>query len=137
MANMRPFLIAIAFAVIAVILVYMYVKGVEDQASQPIEMATVVRATETIQPNTTIVETMLEEIQVNQDTVVPGTITELEEILGKVSTTNIFEGVVLMELMFEIPSRKDVEEVMTQPGVAVSWSEKFGLLYTLTLMRVT
>jgi len=130
MANMRPFIIAIAFALIAVALVYMYINKIQSEQPSDIAMITVVRATENIQPNTTILDTMLEEIEVPEETVAEGTVTELEEILGQVSMINIFEGVVLMDQMFEIESMVEKLDRMLEPGmraVTVGVTEVSGL----------
>ena len=129
MTNIRPFIIAIAFAIIAVVMVYMYVQKIKLTPTN-IEMTTVVRATENIQPNTTIVDTMLEEIKVPADTVAEGTVTESEEILGKVSTTNIYEGTVLMQAMFDIETAIDDIGRLLGPGeraVTVGITEVSGL----------
>jgi len=129
MTNIRPFIIAIFFAIIAVVMVYMYVQKVKLTPSD-IEMTAVVRATENIQPNTTIVDTMLEEIQVPANTIAEGTVTESEEILGKISTTNIYEGTVLMQAMFDIETQIDDIGRLLEPGeraVTVGITEVSGL----------
>lgn len=65
MANSRPLIIAIAFGLIAVVLVYVDVRQVKTQAAtNEVKMVTVVRATQNIPPRQTITEDMVEEISV-------------------------------------------------------------------------
>lgn len=102
MANARPFIIALAFGLIAVGLVYFYVQKVQDEAgSTDIEMARVVRAKEYIPRDTTITDRMIEEIEIPEEFVTPDHVTELDEIVGKVSVTVIYETQTLMAQMFE------------------------------------
>ena len=131
MANWRPFIIAIAFGLIAVVLVWLYVQKVQsDAATKEVEMGRVVRATTIIPPRTTITEHMLEEIEVLAETVAPDTVTELEEIIGQVSYTNILEGQILMHQMFrEETALADISR-MLKPGeraVTVGVTEVSGL----------
>ncbi len=162
MSNLRPFIIAIAFGIIAVVLVYMYIQKVQNQGPEEIEMARVVRATVTIPARETIRENMIEEIEVPADIVTPETVTELEEILGQVSMTVIFESQTLMTQMFaeetalEDPSRmlEEGERAVTvgvtevsglggniSPGddvdvlVTILSNEEVGVASTFTILR--
>src|SRR3990172_4581884 len=94
MGNPRPIILALAFGLIAVVLVYLYVKQVERSGGDSdIEMATVVRATQKISPKQVITTDM---------------VTEMDEILGDVSVVAIYENQPIMYQMFkseeQIPS---------------------------------
>lgn len=131
MANLRPFIIALAFAVIAVILVYVYIRNIQEGAGpEEIEMARVVRATADIPPRTTITEHMLEEIEVPADIVTMDTVTELEEILGQVSMGPIYEQQILMSQMFrEETALEDLSRMLQegQRAVTVGVTEVSGI----------
>ena len=102
MVNPRPLIIAVAFALIAVVLVYIYIQNVQkNAATKEVEMATVVQATQYIAPRTTITDAMVEEIQIPADLVPPGAVTEADEILGQVSVTPIYEKQLLLSQMFK------------------------------------
>ncbi len=122
MANMRPFIIAIAFGIIAVVLGYLYIQKVQTDAStKEIEMARVVRATCNIPPRTNIKEHMIEEIEVLAENVTPDTITELEEILGQVSVIAIYEHQTLLDFMFkEETSLEDLSRMLKEGERAVT-----------------
>lgn len=100
MANARPFIIALAFGLIAVVLVYIYIQRVSEPGPPTIEMARVVRSVQLIPKSTTISRGMIEEIEMNADAVTPEMVTELDEVLGQVSMTNIYEGSFLLHQMF-------------------------------------
>jgi pilus assembly protein CpaB len=131
MANLRPFIIALAFALIAVVLVYLYIRNIQQGAGpEEIEMARVVRATTDIPPRTTITEHMLEEIEVPADIVTMDTVTELEEILGQVSMGPIYEQQILMRQMFrEETALEDLSRMLQegQRAVTVGVTEVSGL----------
>ena len=163
MANLRPFIIALAFGLIAVVLVYFYIQNIQSGAgTSEIEMARVVRATTNIPPRTTITEHMLEEIEVNADIVTPDTVTELEEILGQVSVSAILEHQILMHEMFsEETALPDLSRMLEegeravtvgvteisglggnlQPGdnvdvlVTITGNEEVGVASTFTVLR--
>jgi len=131
MTNLRPFVIAIAFGLIAVALVYLYIRGVETRKlTTEIEMVRVVRAVEDIGPRTTINEGMLEEIEVPADVVTPDTVTELEEILGQVSMVAIYGHQILMHRMFrEETALEDLARMLKEGerAVTVGVTEVSGL----------
>lgn len=131
MANLRPFIIALAFALIAVVLVYLYIRNIQESAGpEEIEMARVVRATTDIPPRTTITEHMLEEIEVPAEIVTMDTVTELEEILGQVSMGPIYEQQILMRQMFrEETALEDLSRMLQegQRAVTVGVTEVSGL----------
>jgi pilus assembly protein CpaB len=131
MSNMRPFIIALAFGLIAVALVYFYIKKVEgNQTTQQIPMVKVVRATANIPPRTNITEQMLEEIEVPEDMVTADTVTELEEILGQVSVTAIYQNQILMNPMFKAETELQDPSRMLDEGdraITVGVSEVSGL----------
>jgi len=131
MANLRPFIIALAFALIAVVLVYLYIRNIQEGAGpEEIEMARVVRATTDIPPRTTITEHMLEEIEVPAEIITLDTVTELEEILGQVSMGPIYEQQILMRQMFrEETALEDLSRMLQegQRAVTVGVTEVSGL----------
>lgn len=122
MANPRPLVIAIAFGLIAVVLVYLYVRQVEKKAaSSEVEMITVVRATENIPPRTTVRESMVEEISMPANVVPPDAVVEMEEIIGKVSLTAIYEQQMLMRQMFEEETQlQDLSRMLKEGELAVT-----------------
>jgi pilus assembly protein CpaB len=130
MANLRPFIIALAFGLIAVVLVYLYIQKVQSQGPAEVQMARVVRAVVDIPPRTTIREHMVEEIDVLADNVTPDTVTELEEILGQVSVTTIYEHQILMTQMFkEETALADISRVLQEGerAITVGITEVSGL----------
>jgi pilus assembly protein CpaB len=131
MSNMRPFIIALAFGLIAVALVYFYIKKVEgNQTTQQTPMVKVVRATENIPPRTNITENMLEEIEIPENMVTADTVTESEEILGQVSVTAIYQNQILMNPMFKGETELQDPSRMLDEGnraITVGVSEVSGL----------
>jgi len=131
MSNMRPFIIALAFGLIAVALVYFYIKKVEgNQTTQQTPMVKVVRATENIPPRTNITENMLEEIEIPENMVTADTVTESEEILGQVSVTAIYQNQILMNPMFKGETELQDPSRMLEEGnraITVGVSEVSGL----------
>jgi len=130
MSNLRPFIIALAFGIIAVVLVYMYIQKIQTQGPEEIEMARVVRATVNIPARETIREHMIEEIEVPAEIVTTETVQELEEILGKVSMTAIYENQTLMTQMFsEETALEDLSRMLEEGerAVTVGVTEVSGL----------
>jgi pilus assembly protein CpaB len=131
MTNLRPFVIAVAFGLIAVVLVYLYVRNIESRkATTEVQMVRVVRAVEDIGPRTTVSEGMLEEIEVPADIVTPDTVTEMEEILGQVSMVAIYGHEILMHRMFKEETALEDLARMLQEGeraVTVGVTEVSGL----------
>jgi len=131
MANARPFIIALAFGLIAVVLVYFYIQKVQKEAStEELEMAIVVRATEGIPPGRTITEDMVEEIEVLASQITPDTMTEMDEVLNQVSLQMIHQNEVLLKPMFEAEERLEILSRRLESGeraVTVGVSEVSGL----------
>ncbi|HEX9744747.1 MAG TPA: Flp pilus assembly protein CpaB [bacterium] len=131
MNNPRPIIIALAFGLIAVILVYFYIKGLEGNgASHDIEMARVVRATTDIPPNQTIRDSMIEEVEVQADFVTPDMVTEMDDILGKVNMVAIYSQQPLMQQMFKATEQlEDISRLLEdgERGVTVGVTEVSGL----------
>jgi pilus assembly protein CpaB len=122
MSNPRPLIIALAFGLIAVVLVYVYVQQVRKQATKSeVAMVSVVRATENIPPRTTIKESMIEQIEVPADLAPPDAVIESDEILGKVSLTAIYQQQILMNQMFqEETALKDISRMLKEGELAVT-----------------
>lgn len=107
MANKKPLLIAVIFGIIAVVLVYVYMKSMEDKyAEKEAEYGTVVLAAETIQVRQRIKDNMIVEVEWLVEYIPKNAYTELEEVLGKISSQVIYEGGTLFPDQF-----KDVGEV--------------------------
>jgi len=93
MANKKPLLIAIIFGIIAVVLVYAYMRSIEKEyAQKETELGTVVIAGRTIQVREVIKEGMVTESERPVEYIPNNAYTELDEVLGKVSTQTIIEG---------------------------------------------
>jgi len=131
MGNPRPIILALAFGLIAVVLVYLYVKQVERSGGDSdIEMATVVRATQKISPKQVITKDMVEEVEVQADFVTADMVTEMDEILGDVSVVAIYENQPIMYQMFkseeQIPSIS-FQLLQGERAVTVGVTEVSGL----------
>jgi len=101
MSNLKPFIIAFAFAIIAVVLVYVYIQNIQNKTTTTeIKMAPIARATVDIQPRTTIKSDMIEEVEVPESLVTADNVTEMDEIIGKVSVTAIYKNQPLLNQMF-------------------------------------
>ncbi len=135
MANARPFIIALAFGLIAVVLVYFYIQSIQPGPST-IEMARVVRSVQQIPKSTTISRGMIEEIEMNADAVTPEMVTELDEVLGQVSMTNIYEGSFLLYEMFREETDVEILSRQLEDGeraVTIGVSEVSGLAGNLNV----
>ncbi len=107
MANKKPLLIAIIFGIIAVVLVYAYMRSIEKEyAQKESEIGTVVIAARTIQVREVIKEGMVTESERPVEYIPQNAYTELDEVLGKVSTQTIIEGGPLFPDQF-----KEVDEI--------------------------
>lgn len=107
MANKKPLLIAIIFGIIAVVLVYAYMRSIEKEyAQKETEVGTVVIAARTIQVREVIKEGMVTESERPVKYIPQNAYTELDEVLGKVSTQTIIEGGSLFPDQF-----KEVDEI--------------------------
>lgn len=102
MGNPRPMILALAFGLIAVVLVYLYIRQVESAGPvSEMEMVRVVRATAPIPPRNTIRDHMIEEVELPADAVTSEMVTEMDEVLGEVSVVAIPQGQFLMYSMFK------------------------------------
>lgn len=107
MANKKPLLIAIIFGIIAVVLVYAYMRSIEKEyAQKETELGTVVIAARTIQVREVIKEGMVTESERPVEYIPENAYTELDEVLGKVSTQTIIKDGPLFPDQF-----KEVSEV--------------------------
>ncbi len=130
MGNPKPFIIALAFGLIAVVLVYFYIQQIEGRGREQVQMERVVRSTIDIPKGTTISRHMVEEIEVNADILTIDMVTELDEILGQVSMSNIYEQQILLRQMFKEESTIEQLSRMLQEGeraVTVGVTEISGL----------
>jgi pilus assembly protein CpaB len=102
MINKKPLIIAGIMGILAVVLVFSYIKKVEKtSAAQEIEYGKVVVAKTQIPVRTKIKEAMLDESIVPADAIHPDAVTEMDEILGKVTNQVIFEGEQILSAKFE------------------------------------
>jgi pilus assembly protein CpaB len=122
MTNPRPLIIAIAFGLIAVVLVYFYVRQVQNKAQNTqVQMTSVVRAIDNIEPRSTIREDMIEEIEIPSDLVPPDAVTESEEIIGKVALVPVYAQQILMNQMFEVGTQlEDLSRQLKEGELAVT-----------------
>ena len=107
MANKRPLIIAIIFGIIAVVLVYAYIKSKEEEmAKTKVEYGTVVLANDGIPVRTTIKEGMVSEEEWPLDNIPENAYSEHDEVLGKISSDYIHAGIPLFPDQF-----KEVTEI--------------------------
>ena len=131
MLNKRPLIVALVMGLIAVALVFSYIKRVEKvNAGKQIEYGKVVIAKEQIPVRTKIKETMLDEQVVPTDAIHPDAVTELDEILGKVTNQVIFEGEQILNAKFEdTENLKDLAFIIEEGnrGVTLGVTDVKGL----------
>ena len=102
MVNKKPLIIAGIMGIIAVSLVFNYLKKVEDaNLATEVEYGKVVIAQTQIPVRTKIKELMLDEIIVPLDAIHKDAVLEVDEILGKVTNQVIFEGEQILSAKFE------------------------------------
>ncbi|MFH1514883.1 MAG: Flp pilus assembly protein CpaB, partial [bacterium] len=102
MINKKPLIIAGVMGLIAVALVFGYLKKYENEhQAMEIEYGKVVVAQVQIPVRTKVKEPMLEEVIVPLDAIHPDAVTEKDEILGKVTNQVIFEGEQILSVKFE------------------------------------
>lgn len=102
MVNKKPLIIAAIMGLIAVALVFSYLKKVEQNSvATEIEYGKVVVAKTQVPVRTKVKEEMLEEAIVPTDMINKDAITEIDEVLGKVSNQVIFEGEQILNAKFE------------------------------------
>lgn len=102
MVNKKPLIIAGIMGIIAVALVFSYLKKVEQaNVASEIEYGKVVVAQSQIPVRTKVKEPMLDEIIVPLDAIHKDAVLEVDEILGKVTNQVIFEGEQILSAKFE------------------------------------
>lgn len=102
MINKKPLIVAMVMGLIAVALVFSYIKKVEkSNTAQQIEYGKVVVAKEQIPVRTKIKESMLDEQVVPVDAIHPDAVREMDEVLGKVTKQVIFQGEQILNAKFE------------------------------------
>ena len=102
MINKKPLIIAGIMGLIAVALVFGYLKKYEsDHQAVEIEYGKVVVAQTQIPVRTKVKEPMLDEVIVPLDAIHPDAVTEMDEILGKVTNQVIFESEQILSAKFE------------------------------------
>jgi len=102
MASKRPLIVAIIFGIIAVVLVYAYIKSKEEEmARRQVEYGKVVLASENIRVRTKITEGMLREEKWPLENIPETAYTEMEELYNKITSENIYAGVPLLPEQFK------------------------------------
>jgi pilus assembly protein CpaB len=101
MASKRPLLVAIIFGIIAVALVYVYIKAKEKEiGAHQTEYGKVVVANDNIPVRETIKEGMVREEDWPVDKIPKDAYKEADEVLGKVTSENIYPGLPLLPGQF-------------------------------------
>lgn len=102
MVNKKPLIIAAIMGLIAVALVFSYLKKVEQNSvATEIQYGKVVVARTQVPVRTKVKEEMLDEAIVPTDMINKDAITEIDEVLGKVTNQVIFEGEQILNAKFE------------------------------------
>lgn len=131
MVNKKPLIIAGIMGIIAVALVFSYLKKVEQSnVVTEIEYGKVVVAKTQIPVRTKVKEPMLDEIIVSLDSIHRDAVTEVDEILGKVTNQVIFEGEQILSAKFEDAlNLRELAFIIEEGkrGVAVGISDIKGL----------
>ena len=131
MVNKKPLIVALVMGLIAVALVFSYIKKVEkENTGKQIEYGKVVIAKEQIPVRTKVKEGMLEEQVVPTDVIHPDAVTEMDEILGKVTNQVIFEGEQILNAKFEdTENLKDLAFIIHEGnrGVTIGVTDVKGL----------
>ncbi|MCD6217318.1 Flp pilus assembly protein CpaB [bacterium] len=131
MVNKKPLIIAAIMGIIAVALVFSYLKKVEQSnLATEIEYGKVVVAKTQIPVRTKIKEPMLDEIIVPLDAIHKDAVLEVDEILGKVTNQVIFEGEQILSAKFEDAlNLRDLAFIIDEGkrGVAIGVSDIKGL----------
>lgn len=122
MASKRPLFVAIIFGIIAVILVYAYMRSMEKQLTQKeMEYGTVVVAVDKIPVRTKIKEGMVQEREWPVDHIPKTAYMELDEVLGLITAENLYaDSPVFPDQFKEVgevpelaPQLKDAERAVT------------------------
>ncbi len=131
MVNKKPLIIAGIMGIIAVALVFSYLKKVEQSnLATEIEYGKVVVAQTQIPVRTKIKEPMLDEIIVPLEVIHKDAVLEVDEILGKVTNQVIFEGEQILSAKFEdAENLRDLAFIIEEGmrGVAIGVSDIKGL----------
>lgn len=135
MRNKKPLIVAMGLGLLAVVLVFTYIKQIEGQASPAIvEYGKVVIAKSQIPPRTKVKEAMVEEVEMPKDAIHPDSIREVDEVLGKVSGQVIFEGEQVLNAKFnEETDMRDLAFIIDEGkrGVTISMSDVKGVGYNV------
>lgn len=135
MRNKKPLIIALGLGFLAVMLVFSYIKQIESSATPAVvEYSKVVIAKTQISPRTKVKEVMVEEVELPKDAIHPDAITELDEVLGKVSSQVIFEGEQVLNAKFnEETDMRDLAFIIDEGkrAVTIAVSDVKGLGYNL------
>jgi|GEM_PF-492160 len=135
MRNKKPLMVAMGLGLLAVLLVFTYIKQIEQQASPAVvEYAKVVIAKTQIAPRTKVKEVMIEEVKMPKDAIHPDAVTELDEVLGKVSSQVIFEGEQVLNAKFnEETDMRDLAFIIDEGkrAVTIAVSDVKGVGYNV------
>lgn len=103
---------------------------IEKQSSEVIPMTQVVTAIENIPPKTLIQANQLEEITIAQDLVIPGAISDKNQVSGKISRENIFVGEQIIRQRLVQGVKEDGLAAIIPPGfraITISVSPTSGV----------
>lgn len=135
MRNKKPLIIALGLGFLAVLLVFSYIKQIENQATPAVvEYGKVVIAKSQIPPRMKVKETMVEEVDMPLNAIHPDAVTELDEILGQVSSQVIFEGEQVLLAKFNPETdMRDLAFIIDEGkrGVTISISDVKGIGYNV------
>ncbi|HYE76939.1 MAG TPA: Flp pilus assembly protein CpaB [bacterium] len=135
MRNKKPLIVALCLGFLAVALVFSYIKQIESQATPAVvEYGKVVIAKSQISPRTKVKEVMVEEVELPKDAIHPDAVTELDEVLGKVSSQVIFEGEQVLNAKFnEETDMRDLAFIIDEGkrAVTIAVSDVKGLGYNV------
>lgn len=113
-------LLAIIAALITVIMTYFYLGNLKEEAQVP--KASVVLSTVDITMNTQITQEMVKLVELPQEAVGPGALTEVSQAVGKIATSDIFIGQQIVEPQLAEPgaSTKELSYMIEQGKKAVA-----------------
>ena len=135
MRNRKPLIIAMGLGLLAVILVLSYVNQIKQQATpNVVQYGKVVVAKSQIPPRTKVKAEMVEEVEMPKDAIHPDAVTELDEVLGKVSSQVIFEGEQVLNAKFTDETQmRDLAFIIDEGkrGVTIAVSDVKGLGYNI------
>jgi pilus assembly protein CpaB len=131
MVNKKPLIVAGVMGLLAVLLVFGYIKKVEQSnASKEIQYGKVVVAKEQIPVRTKVKESMLEEQVVPVDAIHPDAVKEIDESIGKVTNQVIFQGEQILNAKFtDEENLKELAFIIDEGdrGVTIGVSDIKGL----------